>query len=288
MPEQDRIFVLSVWLKVDPSGFELIPSINGKSWPYTEHLTYKMGETTHWRVINTSDNPHAMHLHGFYFTVNAVGDGEHYERYSEQQQPKGVTEFIDPGHVFEMTWTPERAGNWLFHCHMMMHMSAPAVLHPKEAQPAAYSEHDHSGGMGGLVIGITVLPGSIPAAVPVVTKAPRKLQLVISENPDKVPLYQLQVNDPQAPSESDKKKPPSLLGPPILLTRGEETEIEVKNMTSSPTAIHWHGIELESFYDGVDGLGPADNSRDRARNLVRCAHGAAACGNFYLSYALAR
>jgi FtsP/CotA-like multicopper oxidase with cupredoxin domain len=104
-----------------------------------------------------------------------------------------------------------------------------------------------------LVIGITVLPGSIPAAVPVVTKAPRKLQLVISENPDKVPLYQLQVNDPQAPSESDKKKPPSLLGPPILLTRGEETEIEVKNMTSSPTAIHWHGIELESFYDRVAG-----------------------------------
>ena len=212
-----------------------------------------MGEVTHWRVINTSDDPHAMHLHGFYFTVNAVGDGEHYERYSEQQQPTGVTELVDPGHVFEITWTPERAGNWLFHCHMMMHMSAPAVLHPKQAQPAAYSEHDHSGGMGGLVIGITVLPGSIPAAVPVVTKAPRKLQLVISENPDKVPLYQLQVNDPQAPSESDKKKPPSLLGPPIFLTRGEETEIEVKNMTSSPTAIHWHGIELESFYDGVAG-----------------------------------
>ncbi|MGA9706527.1 MAG: multicopper oxidase domain-containing protein, partial [Candidatus Sulfotelmatobacter sp.] len=35
MPEQDRIFVLSVWLKVGPSEVELIPSINGKSWPYT-------------------------------------------------------------------------------------------------------------------------------------------------------------------------------------------------------------------------------------------------------------
>ena len=135
---------------------------------------------------------------------------------------KGVTEFINPGHVFEMTWTPERAGNWLFHCHMMMHMSAPAALHPKEAQPASYSEHDHSGGMGGLVIGITVLPGAIPAAASVVTKAPRKLQLVISENPEKVPLYQLQVNDPQVPSESDKTTSPRLLGPPILLTRGEE------------------------------------------------------------------
>jgi manganese oxidase len=37
------------------------------------------------------------------------------------------------------------------------------------------------------------------------------------------------------------------------LTRGEQTEIEVKNLTPNPTAIHWHGIELESFYDGVPG-----------------------------------
>jgi manganese oxidase len=198
-----------------------------------------------------------MHLHGFYFTVNAVGDGEHYERYSAEQQPKGVTEMIDPGHVFEMTWTPERAGNWLFHCHMMMHMSAPAALHPQGAQPAAYSEQDHSGGMGGLVIGITMLPGAVPAAAPAVAKVQRKLQLLISENPDKIPHYQLQVNDPvndaQATADPEKKKPPTLLGPPIVLTRGEETEIEVKNATSSPTAIHWHGIELESFYDGVAG-----------------------------------
>jgi FtsP/CotA-like multicopper oxidase with cupredoxin domain len=131
---------------------------------------------------------------------------------------------------------------------MLMHISVVEALHPKEAQPAAYSpEHDHIAGMGGLVIGITVLPGAAPAPASVVTKAPRKLQLVISENPDKVPLYKLEVNDPQALAESAKKKPPSLLGPPILLTRGEETEMEVKNLASNPTAIHWHGIELDGF-----------------------------------------
>jgi FtsP/CotA-like multicopper oxidase with cupredoxin domain len=27
----------------------------------------------------------------------------------------------------------------------------------------------------------------------------------------------------------------------------------VKNLTGQPTAIHWHGIELESYYDGVAG-----------------------------------
>jgi len=30
-------------------------------------------------------------------------------------------------------------------------------------------------------------------------------------------------------------------------------EIEVVNKLKEPTAIHWHGIELESYYDGVPG-----------------------------------
>jgi manganese oxidase len=251
---QDRIFVLGVWVKNDASGSEVIPWINGKSWPYTERFTYNKGETVRWRVVNTSDDEHAMHLHGFFFTVEGIGDGEHYERYAEDQRTLAVTEGIEPGHVFEMTWTPERAGNWLFHCHMTMHMSVPAALHPKKEEASAYSPaHSNMAGMGGLVIGITVLPGPTSALAAVVTKAPRQLQLVVSENADKTPLYKLELNDPKEPSEPDKKKPPSLLGPVIVLTRGEATEIEVKNLTSNPTAIHWHGIELESFYDGVPG-----------------------------------
>ena len=79
------------------------------------------------------------------------------------------------------------------------------------------------------------------------------MQLVISENPAKIPLYRLKVNDPEVPAKPDEDKAPSLLGPPIVLTRGKETEIEVRNMTTNPTAIHWHGIELESYYDGVPG-----------------------------------
>jgi FtsP/CotA-like multicopper oxidase with cupredoxin domain len=251
----DRIFVLGIWRKNTEAEIEQqIPSINGKSWPYSEHLTYKVGQVAHWRVINPTLTEHAMHLHGFYFTVDGVGDGERYERYPEEQRRLGVTEHIGVGHVFEMTWTPQRAGNWLFHCHMLAHMSKPQELHPKEAQGMAYpSGHDQSGGMGGLVLGITVLPGAAPLPAPTVTKAPRRLQLVISTNPDKIPLYKLEVNDPMVSAHQDKNAPQPLLGPPILLTRGEATEIEVKNLTSEPTAIHWHGIELESYYDGVAG-----------------------------------
>jgi FtsP/CotA-like multicopper oxidase with cupredoxin domain len=108
-------------------------------------------------------------------------------------------------------------------------------------------------GMGGLVLGITVLPGPTAPAGPAPASTPRRLQLVISDNPAKTPLYNLEVNDPLKPAAPDKKKLPSLLGPPIILTRGEATEIEVKNQSSNPTVIHWHGIELESYYDGVAG-----------------------------------
>jgi FtsP/CotA-like multicopper oxidase with cupredoxin domain len=108
-------------------------------------------------------------------------------------------------------------------------------------------------GMSGLVIGLTVLPSTTTSPAAVAAAPARKLQLVISENPEKIPLYQLEVNDPLKPGAPSKDKRSSLLGPPIFLTRGEATEIEVKNQSSNPTVIHWHGIELESYYDGVAG-----------------------------------
>src|SRR5215472_1835324 len=66
-------------------------------------------------------------------------------------------------------------------------------------------------------------------------------------------MYQLEVIDPAIPPKPDEKKPAALVGPPVLLTRGEPVEIEVKNETTHATSIHWHGIELESYYDGVPG-----------------------------------
>ncbi len=44
------------------------------------------------------------------------------------------------------------------------------------------------------------------------------------------------------------------MGPPIVLTRDVPVSITVVNSTPEPTAIHWHGIELESYFDGVAGF----------------------------------
>src|SRR6516164_6817025 len=251
--ENDRIFVIVDWDK-GAGGGGFILAINGKSWPETERLTYRAGEAVHWRIINATSVAHAMHLHGFFFTVDGVGDPAHFVRYPELQRRKAVTEGIDLGHSFDMTWIPDRPGNWLFHCHMVNHMSPQRPLHPANSKLAADGpEHDHSAGMGGMVIGITVAPNASKQPGPVEGKNARKLQLVISENPGKIPLYRLDLNDPAAPRKPDAEKQPALLGPPIILTRGEPVEIEVKNQSGSPTAIHWHGIELESYYDGVPG-----------------------------------
>jgi|KBSMisStaDraftv2_1062788.scaffolds.fasta_scaffold10594_3 FtsP/CotA-like multicopper oxidase with cupredoxin domain len=254
--DDDRIFVIVDFDKQDFAGGEgaTVLAINGKSWPATERLTYKIGEPIRWRVINATSVTHAMHLHGFFFTVDGVGNAAKFVHYPEAQRRKVVTEGISPGHSFDMSWTPDRAGNWLFHCHMILHMSPSLVLHPTNPKPAAdLAEHDHSAGMGGMVMGITVLPSAATNAPPAETRNPRKLQLVVSENPGKIPLYRLDLNDPATAQKPEPEKQPALLGPPIILTRGEPVEIEVKNQSSNATAIHWHGIELESYFDGVPG-----------------------------------
>jgi FtsP/CotA-like multicopper oxidase with cupredoxin domain len=251
----DRIFVINSYDKQNFATGEaaIILGINGKGWPASERLHYKIGEPAHWRIINATSMAHAMHLHGFFFTVDGVGDPSHFVTYSEAQRRQAVTEGIEPGHSFDMTWTPDRAGNWLFHCHMTLHMEPQLPLHPEleKASPDT-NKHDHASAMGGLVIGITVDANGSESA-PVEAKTARKLQLVVSENPAKVPLFQLKLNDPAAPPPAKGEEGPALLGPPIILTRGEPAEIEVKNETTHATAIHWHGLELESYYDGVPG-----------------------------------
>jgi FtsP/CotA-like multicopper oxidase with cupredoxin domain len=42
-------------------------------------------------------------------------------------------------------------------------------------------------------------------------------------------------------------------GTPLVLTRDEPTDVVVINRLSEPTGLHWHGLELESFSDGVAG-----------------------------------
>ena len=262
---EDRIFVLGLWSK-EPTRRtpDEIVTINGKSWPYTDRFTFKVGETVRWRWLNTSSSEHAMHLHGFYYRVDADGDGEHNRIYSQAERSLVVTEHVNPGGTFDMTWAPERSGRWLFHCHMLQHMSPPGRSPgASTTAPPAHARGADSefAGMAGLVLGITVLADK-EESKPAEWRAERKLQLRIEERKGGKPLYALQVRDAEQ-LRADSQEPPvaPLIGPPILLTRGQPVEIEIVNHIKQPTAIHWHGIELESYYDGVpDWTGTVENT----------------------------
>ena len=76
---RDRVLLLGVWANGnlaeagDRSTVVTRFVINGRAWPQTERLTYTLGESIHWRLINASEEVHPMHLHGFYFRVHSRG-----------------------------------------------------------------------------------------------------------------------------------------------------------------------------------------------------------------------
>jgi hypothetical protein len=164
--------------------------VNGLSWPATERFAYDLGTPVRWRVINLSSQAHPMHLHGFYFDVDSVGDGWRDSPRDDLHRRRVVTQLLPSGGTMAMTWVPERPGNWLFHCHIMHHVSMERRLGADEAN-ANHGAIDHSGhhggdmslGMAGMVVGVTVRdPGAAPARAANHT-SPRRLTLLCSGCP---------------------------------------------------------------------------------------------------------
>ncbi len=254
----DRIMVISIFDDGPPVG-NCVPlgkgavlAINGASWPHTSRLKYNVGDTARWRVINLSCDPHAMHLHGSHFTVDFAGDGTSVRQLPPDQHRTVVTEAIGPGRTFTMSWIPTRAGNWLFHCHMVAHMAPPA-----DAMHSGHAGDANAAGMAGLVIGIEVAaPDTVaqPSAQPI-----RRFTLGLHEEPNRYGAksgFRMDVEGIDAPRLNEGPVP----GPVIVVYRNEPVEITIANRMKEPTAIHWHGMEIDSYYDGVPGFGGRGNT----------------------------
>jgi FtsP/CotA-like multicopper oxidase with cupredoxin domain len=247
----DRVFVIGLWRsQISVVLSQDIPVINGKSWPYTERLTYAAGEPIRWRWINASDSVHPMHLHGSYYRVESEGNGERDQIFEAAQQRMVVTHGLLPGATMTTLWHP-LAGRWIFHCHLVAHfLPEMSVGNALVAQPVRTHEHG-SNHMAGLVLGITVT-GKRPAIA--AHGRPRKLRLLVRERAARDGLapglgYQLEESHKIVPEEVGAP------GPPLILERDRRVEITVVNQLHEPTAVHWHGMELESYYDGVVGWG---------------------------------
>src|SRR6266852_5791558 len=254
----DRILMITNWLVVDdetaqPPRFRDVLGINGLSWPHTERLTYRVGENVHWRVINASSATHPMHLHGFYFRVDSVGDAESNTIYGDDRRRMAVTELLRPGRTFTLTWTPDRSGNWVFHCHVLPHISPQQRYWNRGAPSSGAAMADHAReGMAGLVIGITILSTDLPVHEAAKPRLPtRKIELRATELPGffgKDPGMAFAIKNPGSAIR------PTIPGPPLILAQGQPTAVRVVNRLPEPLTVHWHGIELESYYDGVAGV----------------------------------
>jgi FtsP/CotA-like multicopper oxidase with cupredoxin domain len=247
----DRVFVIGMWTQIDDPNslkdFREFGTINGKSWPYYERLRYNVGETVHMRWINASGSNHPMHMHGSFYRIDATSDSEREDALPPEQRPMVVTHLMPFRTAMEITWKPDRPGRWLFHCHILAHI-VESTAGPYGSLSAIQSEHplyhEHGAPMVGLAIALDVAGHSADRKSNY--SHPRKMTLVIQEQRSNPTEVHAQLIDGQRVVESA-----GLMGPPIVLHRGEPVEISVENHMPQETAIHWHGIELESYYDGV-------------------------------------
>ena len=107
--------------------------------------------------------------------------------------------------------------------------------------------------MAGVILGIKVAPIDGQSIRRPSMREPRKLRLLVRDKPATrfTPAgmgYIIQDAGAQETAE-----PPPIPGAPLVLTRDEPVEITIVNQISETTVVHWHGIELESYYDGVPG-----------------------------------
>ncbi len=253
---RERIMVITAWddslsNRSSRYGRRQVYAINGRSWPFTERLAYDEGDSIRWRVLNLSQHGHPMHLHGTYFAVRSRGT-PFVDSALGDRSPLVVTEFMAAGQSMVMEWKAERSGNWLFHCHTINHIDeelrfGDAGAHNDRADHASATD-----AMAGLVSAITVRPTTTTTAA-VLTAPRRRLRLVVTEHTApglaKPSLAYVLQRDGREPARDSLELP----GSTLEFRQGEPTAITVVNRSTQPTAVHWHGMELASYFDGVAG-----------------------------------
>lgn len=249
----DRILVLNIWgHEVDSNTYRNALTINGRSWPYTERIDATVGDSVRWRVINASGRNHPMHMHGYYFRVDSKGGAMADSVYDASARRLAVTEVMLPFQTMAIAWSPDREGNWLFHCHIGFHVTLDATLTPPaiDEEPMRM-DHDPEKHMAGLVIGMRVHPKPGGRTSP--AKAAKVLHLFVDQGRSpgraKVGMGYILQQGPRPPAADSVILPGSV----IFATRDQPTDVVITNRLKETTAVHWHGLELESYSDGVAG-----------------------------------
>ena len=227
----------------------LVFTINGRSWPNTARIPAMVGDSLHWRVLNASFDVHPMHLHGFYYRVDRFSGPLADASAVPFPGQMVVTQLMSPFSTMSMTWSPDRPGNWLFHCHFAVHLEPDSL--------SAAPDDPHRRGMVGLVLGVNVAPrpGVQVAGEPTATRHVRLIAVADSAphatgSVGQLPSmhFVLEENGQRIEGRRD-------FSPELDLVRGEPIAVTIVNRLDRPTSVHWHGIEVEdSYVDGVPGF----------------------------------
>lgn len=266
---RDRILVISEWyLEYPDRPFEAASVINGKGWPHSETVTVAQNDSTRFRVVNATGLFHPLHLHGFYYRIESGGEYGHDTSVPPERQHLSNTDLIGPFSTVTFSFLPSTPGNWLFHCHFAFHADESVSLvgsprdsagitatrdHPASHAVAAPATHS----MRGLVIGLKVTPAA--GYTETEPANARELRLFVGRRPKRLvtgaDAIGFALQQGATPPARDSVVLP---GPVLELRRGEPVRIIVRNNLDEPTSVHWHGLEIESFPDGVphwSGLG---------------------------------
>ncbi len=93
-------------------------TFNGKCGPASTPLVVKLGERVRIRLINLGMDHHPIHLHGFNFWVT----GHEGARQPEPIWARGNTVLVGVAQARDVEFIADRAGDWMFHCHLPHHM----------------------------------------------------------------------------------------------------------------------------------------------------------------------
>lgn len=115
-PHYDHEFIMI--LNDGYNGF----TINGKSFPATQPVIAKVGETVLIRYLNEGLAQHPMHLHGMPQEVYAV-DG-----WPLPAPYKTDTVNVAPGNRYDVFVKVRAEGLWAFHCHVLSHAELPTGM----------------------------------------------------------------------------------------------------------------------------------------------------------------
>lgn len=95
--------------------------INGKTAPAIPDVVVNRGERVLFRIVNTGNIVHPMHVHGMHWQVTATDGFDLAAPYRKDTLP------VNAGERYDVVLDADNPGTWMVHCHNLMHVGDGSV-----------------------------------------------------------------------------------------------------------------------------------------------------------------